>query len=187
MKAKTIAISTILLIVLVVAGATMAWFTMRANADNKFNLGTVEVEVVENYPPVNEVKTNVDYTKEVSVRSLGSKNTYVRVRLVPEWSDPSLPVSNVVLNLSNIYDGTNGDWVANDDGYYYFRFYLTKDQTTSKLLGSVTFTELGPEYENAQFTLKVVAEGVQITHEAWRDVWELEDLPFTPEQPWGGE
>ena len=185
MKAKTLAISTIVLIVLIVAGATMAWFTTDANASNKFKMGTVDVIVVEEDFPdggYSEVTTGVTYTKNVQVQSIGTKKTYVRVRLVPEWSDPSLPVSNAILNLAD-----NEDWILHTDGYYYFKYYLTTNQLTSKLLEKVTFTELGSEYNGKIFTLKVVAEGVQITHEAWKVVWGLNELPFTPNVLWQGE
>lgn len=182
MKAKTLAISTIVLIVVLIAGATMAWFFHSPAAiANEFTMGTVKVIVVEEFPDggYSEVITGETYTKNVQVKSLGTKNTYVRIRLVPEWSDPNLPVSNVQLNMVN-----NSDWVLHTDGYYYFEYYLKTNQLTSKLLESVTFAELGPEYGDAVFTLKVVAEGVQITHEAWKDVWGLNNLPFTPNQAW---
>jgi predicted ribosomally synthesized peptide with SipW-like signal peptide len=181
MKKKLIVVSTILLVALLIAGGSMAWFSDKSDeAVNEFKLGTVKVKVVE---PGFEDLENVEatkYDKNVQVKSLGTKKTYVKVRLVPQWSNPSLPVSNVSLNLSN-----NGDWTTKQsDGYYYFKYYLTEDQLTSLLLESVTFSNLGPEHEGQTFSLKVVAEGVQITHEGWKDVWGLSSLPFTPDQPW---
>lgn len=182
MKMKYISISIIVLIALMISGGSLAWFITDASAINQFKCGTVEVEVLEpGFADVTGVVVNTEYKKNVMVKSLGTKKTYVRVRLVPQWSDPSLPVSNVILNLAD-----NSDWIKNDpdDGYYYFIYYLSRDQTTSKLLESITFKELGPEYEGKTFTLKVVAEGVQITHNAWKKVWRITDLPFIPDQPW---
>lgn len=180
MKNRIIVVSIILLISIMIASVSMAWF--RSNPDkavNKFRIGTVKVEIVEKgFTNINKVKART-YDKNVQVRSLGTKRTYVRVRLVPEWSDPSLPVSNVQLNL-NLQDWTT----QQADGYYYFKYFLTQNQITSKLLESVSFTKLDPEYEGASFTLKVVVEGVQITHEAWKNIWGLSSLPFTPAQPW---
>lgn len=179
MKRKGIVISTIALLVLTV-GISMAWFTSGESVENKFNMGTVEVEVLEpGFTDLNVTEAGT-YEKNVQVISRGSKRTYVRVKLIPEWSEPSLPVSNVVFNLA-----PNSDWVYGGDGYYYFKYYLTKDQTTSLLLKNVTFTSFGPEYEGQTLKIKAVAEGVQITHEAWKDVWGITTLPFTPtEQPW---
>lgn len=181
MKRKSIILSIIILIAIMIAGGSLAWFTSSPNeAVNEFKLGTVKVEVMEpGFTNLQTVSTGETYAKNVQVKSLGTKRTYVRVRLVPEWSDPSLSVSNVQLNLNT------GDWTEKQaDGYYYFKYYLTEGQETSFLLNSVTFTDLPEEYSEKKFTLKVVAEGVQITHEAWKDVWGLTALPFTPEQAW---
>lgn len=179
MKKKGIVISTIVLLVLIL-GTSMAWFSNKAEARNEFKMGTVEVEVLEpDFENIENAKAGT-YDKEVMVISEGTKNTYVRVRLIPQWSDPSLPVSNVQLNLAS-----NNDWVDGKDGYYYFKYYLTKEnQQTSPLLESITIIELGSEYEGQTLTIKVVAEGVQITHEAWKDVWGIDTLPFDPSQAW---
>lgn len=179
MKKKLIVAFTIILIAVMTAGGSMAWFNSRTDTINEFKLGTVKVKVVEEgFTDISNAQATI-YNKNVQVQSLGSKKTYVRVRLVPEWSNPSLPVSNVELNLV-----ANSDWILHTDGYYYFKYYLTTSQITSLLLDSVTFTELGAEYAGERFTLKVVAEGVQITHEAWTDIWGLSSLPFTTEQSW---
>lgn len=178
MKTKIIAVSTILIAILIVAGSSMAWFSSTDAADNGFQIGTVKVEVVEEGFTDVSGATATTYEKNVKVRSLGTKGTYVRVRLVPEWSNPSLPVSNVQLKLAN-----NSHWVYSD-GYYYFKYYLQQNEITSLVLDSVTFTELGEEYEGETFKLHVIAEGVQITHNAWQNVWGISNLPFTPEQPW---
>lgn len=181
MKKKLILISITLLIVIMVAGGSIAWFlSSPGEAVNEFEFGTVKVQVVEEgFTDINDLKPET-YNKNVQVKNLGTNETYVRVRLMPEWSEPSLPVSNVKLNLS-----TNGDWTAKQsDGYYYFKYSLKENEETSLLLQSLTFTELDPEYKDENFTLKVVTEGVQITNEAWKDVWRLDNLPFTPDQPW---
>lgn len=180
MKRKGIVVSTILLIVLI-AGVSSAWFLDSEAKVNEFKMGTVKVEVLEpGFEDKTDVEVGTPYDKNVMVISKGTKKTYVRVRLIPEWSNPSLPVSNVVLNLAE-----NSNWVySDDDGYYYFKYYLTQGQETSPLLESVTFTTLGPEYSGQTLTIKAVAEGVQITHEAWKDVWGIESLPFVPERPW---
>lgn len=181
MKRKTILISLTLIVIVAIAGSSMAWQMHKSEGTiNKIKMSTVKVEVVGgSFRDINEVVERT-YNKNIQVESLGTGNTYVRVRIVPEWSEPSLPVSNVGLDLA-----TNTDWTEKQpDGYYYFKYYLTKNQLTSPLLQSITFTELGPEYEDADFTLKIVTEGVQTTHEAWKDIWGITNLPFTPDYPW---
>lgn len=176
MRKKIIAVSTMLLIILATS-ITFAWFSSSEAITNKFNMGTIKVEVLE---PGFQDLTNVDigtYTKNVQVASRGTKRTYVRVRLIPEWSDPSLPISNVQLNLNLT------DWIDGQDGHYYYKYYLTKDQETSLLLQSVTFISLGPEYNGKTLTIKAVAEGAQITHDAWKDIWGINTLPFEGNVP----
>lgn len=177
MRKKLVAVSTIVLIVSLI-GVSLAWFLSTESQADRFEFGTIEVQVLE--PGFNDISGAEvgTYEKNVKVVSLGTKKTYVRVRLVPEWSEPSLPVSNVVLNLA-----PNSDWVYSD-GHYYFKYYLTQDQETSLLLDSVTFTDLGPEYQGETLTIKAVAEGAQTTHEAWKDIWGITSLPFVPGQAW---
>ena len=174
MKKKIIAISMIFLAVLTVAGGSMAWLLSNpGEAVNQFEMGTVKVEVLE---PGFQDLTNISagtYTKNVKVASRGTKRTYVRVSLFPEWSEPSLPISNVQLNLNL------GDWVDGGDGFYYYKYYLTENQESSLLLNSITFNTVGPEYEGETLTIKVLAEGVQITNDAWKDIWGIDPLPFT--------
>lgn len=173
MKRKAIIISTIVLLVLTV-GISMAWFLDEDLAENEFNMGTVKVEVLEpDFEAPSDIQVGPEYDKNVQVKSTGNKRTYVRVKLIPEWSNPSLPVSNVKFILAQ-----NDDWVAGGDGYYYYKHVLTEGETTSSLLQSVTFTSLGPEYEGQTLTIKAIAEGVQITHEAWKSVWGIDKLPW---------
>lgn len=181
MKKKILVISMILLLITIIAGSSMAWLLYTSGESlHVFKMGTIEVKVVESgFAEIIDPQA-ITYDRNVQAKSLGTMKTYVRVRLVPEWSNPSLPVSNVVLNLS-----TNGDWTSKQsDGYYYFKYYLTENQKSSLLLNSIEFIEIGPEYEGASFTLKVVTEGVPTTYEAWKNMWGLTSLPFTPDQAW---
>lgn len=172
MKKRVIAISTIALMVVVV-GVTSAWFLASEVKANEFKMGTVEVEVLEpGFQDLTDIQAET-YEKNVKVASKGTKKTYIRVSLFPEWSEPSLPTSNVQLNLNS------ADWIDGLDGYYYYKYYLTKNEETSLLLQSVTFTTLGPEYNGKTFTIKAIAEGVQITNDAWKDIWGMTTLPFT--------
>lgn len=188
MKSKIVVVSTITLILLLLGGTTMAWFVSNPNPlSNKFTAGTVDVEVLEpGFENIPNAAGNTTHGKNVKVKSWGNKKTYVRVRLVPMWeNEPSLPVSDVRLNLVNVGEG--GHWVDGGDGYYYFKYYLTEGQETSLLLDGVTFGELGPEYEGKTFVLKVVAEAVQASNNAFIKVWGRDTLPFPLDQPWTPE
>ena len=155
MKNKLIVFSAILLISIMVAGGTVAWFTSSPDAEiNNFRMGIIEVKVIENG------------LQDIKVENEGTSDCYIRVRLVPKWSDPSLSISDVDINIG-------GDWIEKD-GYYYYKKILKTGEETLNLIDNIFI----PTNEGASFTLKVVAEGVQTTLEAWKDVWSINSLPF---------
>lgn len=164
MKKKLIIISTILLISISVAGNTFAWFSASSNnpmqrrMPDRTEMSTIDVRVL---------------NENVEVQSLGTGETYVRVRLVPKWSDQNLSVANIKINLNS------EDWTSKqEDGYYYYKKALGKDQTTSNLIQEVTALERTPEYDGASFEVKALAEGVQKNKEAVKRVWGIDKLPF---------
>jgi hypothetical protein len=72
------------------------------------------------------------------------------------------------------------------DGWYYYTKILSKNQKTSTLLNSVTLAEdTDPRYQGKALQILVNAEAVQASHEAYKDVWGLENLPSGVE-PWTG-
>ncbi len=181
MKKRISLIVVAVLLIIVLSGTSLSWFLSNAGeANSEFQMGRVRVELVEeDFKDIENLEIGT-YEKNVQVRNIGTSNSYVRVKLVPEWSEASLPVSNIVFNLSG-----NGDWTEKqEDGYYYFKYYLEENEITSSILDSITFTEISPEYEGASFTLNIVTEGVQKSNNGWKAIWDLTNLPFTPDQPW---
>ena len=161
MKNKLIVFSTILVLSMLVAGGTFSWFTSSPEASlTNITLGTVEVEVIS------------ESISNMRVKSSGTSENYIRVRLVPSWSNSNLSVDNVTIETDN-------SWVEYK-GYYYYSYSLLENEETTDLIQGINidYTSLPPEYEGATFTLKIVAEGVQTAHEAWKDVWNITSLPF---------
>lgn len=162
MKKKVIIVSLALLMTLAVAGSTFAWFNAGDSSVGISNLSTIQVETI-------------GKNENVKVQNKGTGDVYVRVRLVPQWSDPSLSVSNVKLNL-NISD----DWIDNkdNDGYYYYKDILKSGEITSNILNSIVIPEsLEGEYVGESFNVKVVSEGVQINQKALMSVWGIGSIP----------
>jgi|SRR5690554_3087799 len=160
MKNKFIAFSTMLLVSIMVAGGTFAWFTSSPESSlTKAEMEIVKVEVVGNG------------LENIGVRNLGTSETYIRVLLVPQWSDHSLSVSNVDIDINT------SDW-AEEAGYYYYRNKLGVRAETTNIVNDISINGMTPEYEGQSFTVKVVAEGVQSANEAWKDVWGIDSLPF---------
>ena len=172
-KRSIIIISIVALLALLVVGGTMAWFTSNPEeVENTFKAGTVKIEVNEHgFQDIIDWNPGDTTTKEVSVKSKGSKKTYVRVQLTPVW-EGNLSIDNVVLN----WDEEN--WVYSD-GWFYYKKILAGGAETEKLLNSVTLKgfETGDKYQGKTLTVTVKAEAVQASNNAYKDVWELDSLP----------
>jgi len=167
---------------LMVVGGTLAWFTSEAEVTNTFKAGTVEIEVLEKGENEENITNwnpgdTTDY--DVSVKSHGSKQTYVRVKLEPVWYDgekeANVDEDNVELTLAEDWENY---WVL-ADGWYYYKEILEQNQETSLLLDKVHLKgeETDNKYQGLTLKIKVEAQAVQASNDAIFDAWELEDLP----------
>lgn len=176
------------LVALLVVGGTMAWFTDEKEVANTFEAGTVKIELLENGSEEAIEKTNVNpgdtFDKEIKVKSVGSKKTYVRVSITPVWDDEQLETDNVELIFADGEPGTN--WIDGEDGWYYYRYILEEGEETEELLSQVRIIgdKTGNEYQGKKLTVNVKSEAVQASHYAYEDAWGT--LPEGVEE-WSGE
>jgi hypothetical protein len=162
-----------LIAVLAVAGASAAWLTSSAEAENQMKPAMVEIEIVEDPPfsPPPEGVTTGTVDKEVYVEnSAGTKDrpgtyAYIRVAIVRVWrnedgSGTGLPVNNVTLNTT--VGEANSKWFLYD-GYYYFKDPVPPDGATTKLLKSYTIEEgtLTDEYIGKKLEITILASAIQ--------------------------
>ena len=161
---------------LLVVGGTAAWFgSTPESKTNQFTAGTVVIEVEESFTPPTAWQPGETATKEVSVKSIGTKGVYVRVALTPVWSDSSLPIDNVQLT----FDSSFSTYWVYSDGWYYYKSILYQGEVTELLLASVTLdpATTGEEYQGETLDIVVSAEAVQASHNAYQTVWGLTSLP----------
>jgi len=195
--------SALVLAALLVVGGTMAWFTAGAGpVTNTFTAGTVEIELHDvtyddlqalvPFPEngIQNVNPGDDYTKIVYVKNTGSKAVYVRVYLTPAWTDPegaSLPLEagDPSVPMATFPLLTGSKWVLHTDGYYYYKDPVAPGASTQNLIEQVIFAgaEMTNDYQGATFTLKVEAEAVQASHEAYKDEWGTDITFLTPYIP----
>ncbi|HHY69551.1 MAG TPA: hypothetical protein GYA09_05120, partial [Firmicutes bacterium] len=127
----------------------------------------------------------------VYVENTGSKAVYVRVKLSPEWSG----------DLPNVVTIADEDYVMADfpildgweyyEGWYYYKNPLAgaaagePNPVTTHLIEKVIFAgaAMTNDYQGATFTLKVEAEAVQASHEAYKDEWGTDITFLTPYIP----
>ncbi len=168
---------------LLIVGGTMAWFTDSEAANNNFTAGTVAIEINEHgFEDIVNWNPGDTTNKDVSIKSTGSKGTYVRVKLTPVWGDldggeftedAALLTTNITLNTIN-----SDKWIKSGDYYYYYKI-MDKAEETELLLDSVTIAGLatGNEYQGKTLKVNIEAEAVQASHEAYNDAWSLTSLP----------
>ena len=198
--------SALVLAALLVVGGTMAWFTAAADpVTNKFTAGTVEIELhdVGGYDSeqnevafpddgIPNVNPGDEYLKTVYVENTGSKAVYVRVKLTPAWTKGtgSLPLQVGGVDMAT-FPIVGTDWVLHTDGWYYYTEPLAgavvdvANAVTTHLIEKVKFAgaAMTNDYQGATFTLKVEAEAVQASHEAYKDEWGPDFPTLTPYTP----
>lgn len=168
MKRKLLIVSALAILVAILAGGTLAYFTAEGTAHNVISSGNVEIEVQEwadtgkkeEFEDLEGIMPGMEVTKIAEVRNTGKGDAWVRVKLVKSITMTNQTASP---NLDLIRLGLNAtDWKLANDGYYYYQKVLKSGETTTPILESVTFdTAMGNEYQNATATVDVVAEAVQ--------------------------
>jgi predicted ribosomally synthesized peptide with SipW-like signal peptide len=174
MKKKVLIGLSVVALVALLAVGTWAWFTATADpVENIFTAGTVKISIENTYENVTNWNPGDEEEGTITVTNDGTKCAYVRVKLDAGWDGANLAADNVGLAL-------NEDKWVNYEGYYYYIGTLESGDTTESLLSSVTLLgfETGNEYQGASFTVEVKADAVQCTNDAYKDVWELDALPW---------
>ena len=157
-KAKVKAFAGLLALTLVVG--SLAYFTKTMSIDNPFSTKKYGGETVEKFTPENNWEPGGQVTKEVQAKNTGDYDLWVRVKFDEKWerngqliagtdissSDAAkfFPPSadNAVAGGSSVYKHLagveGGTWQDGNDGYFYYKTTLEKDQSTSLLLDYVT-------------------------------------------------
>lgn len=155
-KYKTlIVVLSIILVVCISAGATLAFFANSTGPIiNTFQSGSAGAQIYEE-------KTNTAKTC-IQVKNTGKTPVYVRVRLVSYFEDAS---GNVLPQDSVSVSFTSGDNWNYMDGYYYYKLPVGAGGFTSDLLGTDVTMSAGQ-------VIEVLADTVQATPaSAVQQVW----------------
>ena len=192
---KPIIFMSLLVIVFMTLGATLAYFTTTDTYNNEFYASEYDVETQESFVSPDNWKPGDTTPKTVIATNNGDIPVAVRVKLTPRWEDKNgdpLPLTDnndnevAVIDFSKNYDRK---WVY-QDGYYYYKRALNKNQSTTSLLKSVTFnmdaeidnnTEcetvdgvttcrtIFSDYSGGKYTLQVEIETCQ--YDQYQEIW----------------
>lgn len=171
--------SAILLVVLLVAGGTFAWFTAEADpVVNEFTAGTLEIKLIDIFDGAPNVNPGDCYRKVIYVKNTGTKKAYIRLEADAVFDNPALSTSilgygiNDPINFGpmNLLPG----WEY-DDGYFYYNRIVYPGYCTRPLLqcNRICFNgeDMGNEYQGAKLDITIKAGAIQATNGAIQEEW----------------
>lgn len=149
-------------------GATLAYFTDSASAENVITMGHVDIEVTEpgfhyeNNTITNVVPNQVIVKDPTITVDEESEDCYVRAKITMEGLTEKQQKQLLAgINVNADEKAENNKWFPGSDGYYYYNEKL-KAEDSVKLFTKVTIPEnWGNEVVDSSFQIVVSAEAVQ--------------------------
>jgi len=143
---KPLSFLLILLVVSLIVGGTLAYYTSSDSFTNNFQTGTYSIEVQETFESPDNWTPGTTTPKVVVATNKGNTPAAIRIKLTPSWEDSegnllSLTDNNdVPAALINFTQNYQDRWIYNpNDGYYYYYRAIDENQSTIPLMESVTF------------------------------------------------
>ena len=217
---------TIMILILVlfigIIGLTVAYFSNSTSLDNIFQTKPYGTTVEETFTSPSNWLPGDEITKEITATNTGEIDQAVRIKLTESW----IPFnSNSTLNGWIHQDGTKSTHTSSEDlendervaiinfdnlsdwtkvgDYYYYKYKLSPNESTSSLIKSVTFnpnTKLddtcvstqtatgqtitcnssGSDYDHATYTLTFDIETVQ--YNKYNEAWNLNNAVAISEE-----
>lgn len=171
---KSIIIASVMLLLLVTVGTTLAYiFTETTPVENTFKPSKVSCAVVENGgTPVTGSVTDTGNVKEnVQIKNTGDTDAYIRVAVVVNWASadgscvwaqkPADDDYTITYNLSN-------GWFNGGDGFYYYSKAVSPGESTSVLIDEAKQLLAAPKgTDGTQYylSIEIVASAIQSTPE----------------------
>lgn len=177
-KSRIALIALAVCCIALLSAGTAAYFTIQATAYNVITTGVLDITLHEKTTdgatpdtPLDQlpdwqdrggVMPGVAVSKIAYVENTGNQPAYVRMKFekhVAAADGGELSADALLLEL----DLT--DWLAQEDGWYYYGKPLPAGQSTRSLLNSVYFdAQTGNEYQNATATVTVSVQAVQVAN-----------------------
>ena len=138
-------IAIIVALVVGLVGGTIAYFTSEATFSNQFKTKPYSTEITETFVSPDNWTPGTTTEKTVIAKNTGDVDVAVRVSYEEEWKDSSnnplaLTTNGVTAAVINYADDLDNNWTK-DGNYYYYKTKLTKNQSTTSFIQSVTFNE----------------------------------------------
>lgn len=163
-KKRIVAVAAVLIMLAILAGGTLAYFTAEETAYNVITTGVLEMALMEEkkdgtpFEDVFGVMPGEAVDKIVYVKNTGNVPFYARIAL-----DKSVKVNGKSLDFDTVIslDINTGDWIERD-GYYYYKEAIQPGESSTELFTMVSFSKnMGNDYQNAKVEITVNAQAVQ--------------------------
>ena len=168
-KRSLVLVVSVLVLLLAVAGGTLAWLTAQDSVTNTFSPAYVTCKVEETFNGTEKTNVQIKNTSDIPA--------YIRAYIVVTWKDADdaddnvygkLPVEGTDYTMT-MSSGTA--WKKGSDGYYYYTSPVAADDTTGVLISSCTEkTEKAPA--GYRLSVEIIAEAIQsVPTTTVGDVW----------------
>lgn len=198
---KLVIISILLILLVILIPIGYALFSDKDKAIGGTEIGKIEVELKEDWPERGETDplTGEQYdeygltksSKRIWGHSTGNLPAYVRVRCIPiveyntdkengqgDWVTIPVPQENIVVTVDSKNEEQQDTWIKSGD-YWYYNTILPVGEDTSKMSISWQINELPSEVQGykVRADVKVILEYAQTTHDMWKEIFQINDLP----------
>ena len=173
MKKKVLGISLVVALLAIMVSGTLAYFTAEDEVTNTFTIGSVEIEVVEDFrepqtmiPVVNADESDPNYiNKDARVKNTGANAAYVQMYVaIPKALDEA--------KAFIVVDANTGDWTVRapagtadfGDVAYNVYMYRYKDKldVEEETSNAITAAYLAPQLDYDHETNRFVMNGAVI-------------------------
>lgn len=150
-KRSLVLVVSLLALLLVVAGGTLAWLTAQDSVSNTFTPAHVSCVVTENFNGT--VKSNVNVTNTSDIAA------FIRVKLVTYRVNDDGKHIGGTATIPDFTPGAN--WVKYGDFYYYTKPVAPQQQPKEALIGSITLERSYGDADGGKQVIEVMAEAIQ--------------------------
>ena len=164
-KRSLVLVVSVLVLLLAVAGGTLAWLTAQDSVNNTFTPAHVTCDVAEKFE--NGIKSGV------KIKNTSDIPAYIRAYIVVTWKDADgnvygkLPVANTDYTMTM---GPNG-W-AQKDGYWYCNTAVASGANTPVLISNCEVKDNATIPDGYKLSLEIIAEAIQsVPTTTVGDVW----------------
>ena len=178
-----------------IGGATMAWFTAKAEAENEFIAGTVLIdvdEIVTGEGDIENVNPGDCFTKEFCLTNSGSKAIRLRMQFEDVWTfdkdflrdnwyslcfddDPDYVPTDEEIDAAIAaavdpvtIEYITAGWVDGGDGWWYYNNDIAPDVVDMAIYVNVCFDgeDMTNVYQAADYNIDIKFEAIQASNDA---------------------